>query len=107
MRPSRGFRIRAVKRSIFMKPQAGDAAVKGFQNTRSEKVYFYAVVNHPIKAIQELKKLGSGLFVLGFGAAQGPLEFRIGLSYVGTDNAKQNLEQELEIGRASCRERGQ
>ena len=75
--------------------QAGDTAVKGFQNTRSEKVYFYAVVNHPIKAIQELKKLGSGLFVLGFGAAQGPLEFRIGLSYVSTDNAKQNLEQEL------------
>src|ERR1035437_3082043 len=75
--------------------QAGDTAVKGFQNTRSEKVYFYAVVNHPIKAIEELKKPGSGLFVLGFGDAQGPLEFKIGLSYVSTDNAKQNLEQEL------------
>ena len=75
--------------------QAGDTAVKGFQNTRSEKVYFYAVVNHPIKAIEELKKAGSGLFVLGFGDAQGPLEFKIGLSYVSTDNAKQNLEQEL------------
>jgi predicted alpha-1,2-mannosidase len=75
--------------------QAGDTAVLGFQNTRSEKVYFYAVVNHPIKAIEELKKPGSGLFVLGFGDAEGPLEFKIGLSYVSTANAKQNLEQEL------------
>ena len=75
--------------------QAGDTAVMGFQNTRSEKVYFYAVVNHPIKAIEELKKPGSGLFVLGFGDAEGPLEFKIGLSYVSTANAKQNLEQEL------------
>jgi len=75
--------------------QDGDTAVKGFQNTRSEKVYFYAVASHPIKVIEELKKAGSGLFVLGFGDAQGTLEFKIGLSYVSTENAKLNLETEL------------
>jgi predicted alpha-1,2-mannosidase len=75
--------------------QAGDTAVKGFQNTRSEKVYFYAVVNHAIKNISELKKTGSGLFVIDFADTPNPLEFKIGLSYVSTDNAKQNLETEL------------
>jgi alpha-1,2-mannosidase, putative len=65
-------------------------AVKGFQQTGREKVYFYATLNAPIK---RLDKTSYALLHLEDG--NNPVELKIGLSFVSTANAQQNLEQEI------------
>jgi len=74
--------------------QDGDNAIKGFQQA-GEKVYFYAVANHKIKNLATLKGKKDDLSVVEFVAATNALEIKLGLSFVSTDNAKANLEQEL------------
>ena len=74
--------------------QDGDSAFTGFQ-TASEKVYFYAATSHKIKGIETLKKADREISVVNFLEADGPLEIRIGLSFVSVANAKLNLEKEL------------
>lgn len=73
--------------------QEGAYAFSGYQNA-SEKVFFYAVSNYRIDKIERLKGLHSDLPVVDFANGSGPLEIRIGLSFVSTANAKQNLEAE-------------
>lgn len=51
--------------------------------------------NYRIKTIERLKGSHSNLKVVDFKAGYAPLEIRIGLSFVSTANAKQNLEKEL------------
>ena len=75
----------------------GNYAVKGFQSTRGETIYFYATLN---KKIKKLKKTSQGQqqgFALLFldDEKQGAVELRIGLSFVSADNAKQNLATEI------------
>lgn len=82
--------------------QDGDNAFKGYQ-TASERVFFYAVSNYKIKDIQKLPftfsrrdhKGESELPVVDFADGNKPLEIKIGLSFVSTENAKENLEKEL------------
>ena len=74
--------------------QNGDNAFKGVQ-VASEKVYFYAVSNYKINQIEMLKGEKAQLPVVDFSAGSGPVEIRIGLSFVSTDNAKENLQKEL------------
>ena len=74
--------------------QEGENAFSGYQ-TASEKVFFYAVSNYRIKTIERLKGSHSDLPVVDFTDGSTPLEIRIGLSFVSTANAKQNLEKEL------------
>lgn len=74
--------------------QAGEHAFKGHQYD-SEKVYFYAESNYKITQIEILKGKSGGLPVVDFAHSEGPLEIRIGLSFVSTENAKLNLEREL------------
>ncbi|AXC12231.1 Alpha-1,2-mannosidase [Acidisarcina polymorpha] len=74
--------------------QDGDNAFKGVQ-VASEKVYFYAVSNYKIKQIEMLKGEKAQLPVVDFAAGSGPVEIRIGLSFVSSDNAKENLQKEL------------
>ncbi len=73
---------------------AGDHAFKGYQ-TASEKIFFYAESNYKVSQIEMLKGNKSDLPVVDFASGNGPLEIRIGLSFVSTENAKQNLEKEL------------
>lgn len=73
--------------------QEGGYAFSGYQNAR-EKVYFYAVSNYRIDRIERLKGLHHELPVVDFADGNRPLEIRIGLSFVSTANAKQNLEAE-------------
>jgi predicted alpha-1,2-mannosidase len=75
--------------------QEGDSAFKGFQ-VASEKVFFYAVSNYKIKEIEKLKGEKAVLPVIDFADGSKPVEIRIGLSFVSTENAKENLEKELE-----------
>ncbi|MBV4358662.1 GH92 family glycosyl hydrolase [Pinibacter aurantiacus] len=76
--------------------QDGKYAVKGFQQP-GEKIYFYAVINTPIEKIDtvaEGKRNGYALVHLA-DDTKGPVEVRIGLSFVSAENAKQNLEKEI------------
>jgi predicted alpha-1,2-mannosidase len=75
--------------------QVGDNAVQGFQG--GENIYFYAVINTKIQKIDltdEGKRTGNGLITLADGG-NGPVELKIGLSFVSAENAKQNLEKEI------------
>ncbi|MBE9663644.1 GH92 family glycosyl hydrolase [Mucilaginibacter myungsuensis] len=90
--------------------QAGQYAVQGFQG--GEGIYFYAQLNTPIAKLDQKDKRpveenqqrrnnrgnnnkdGYALITLENGSA-GPVELKIGLSFVSIANAKENLEKEL------------
>ncbi|WP_292939849.1 GH92 family glycosyl hydrolase [Mucilaginibacter sp. 44-25] len=75
--------------------QVGGNAIKGFQG--GENIYFYAVLNTPIKSIDkkdEGKRTGNAIVHLADGGT-GPVELKIGLSFVSAENARQNLETEI------------
>jgi len=72
----------------------GDNAFKGYQ-AASEKVYFYAVSNYKIKGVEMLKGPKADLPVVDFIDGSKPVEIKIGLSFVSTENAKENLEKEI------------
>jgi len=74
--------------------QDGDNTLKGFQ-VASEKIFFYAVSNYKIKRIEMLKGEKTELPVVDFVGGSKPVEIKIGLSFVSTENAKENLEKEL------------
>jgi predicted alpha-1,2-mannosidase len=74
--------------------QDADNAFQGSQ-VASEKVYFYAVSNYKIKEIERLKGPKADLPVVDFVDGSTPLEIKIGLSFVSTANAKENLQKEL------------
>ena len=74
--------------------QDGDNAFTGYQ-VASEKVFFYALSNYKIKHIEMLKGKTADLPVVDFVSGTNPVEIKIGLSFVSTENAKQNLEEEL------------
>lgn len=77
--------------------QVSPTAVQGYQDIREERVYFYATLNTTIKNLEktnEGKREGRAIVHLQDGTA-GPVELKIGLSYVSTENAKQNLQQEI------------
>ncbi|SDE11149.1 alpha-1,2-mannosidase, putative [Dyadobacter soli] len=76
--------------------QAGANAIQGFQQT-GEKIYFYATLNTPIQKLEEKEegaKTGYAIVHLADGG-KGPVELRIGISFVSTANAKENLEKEI------------
>lgn len=73
---------------------AGDQAFQGFQDT-GEKVFFYAVANQKLKNIETLRSTNHDISVVNFATMDGPLEIKIGLSFVSAENAKLNLETEL------------
>jgi predicted alpha-1,2-mannosidase len=74
--------------------QEGEHVFTGFQQT-GEKMYFYAVSNHKIKSIDSLRKDAKVISLVNFTDAAGPLELKIGFSYVSIKNAKENLDKEM------------
>ncbi|WP_347160111.1 GH92 family glycosyl hydrolase [Pontibacter chitinilyticus] len=77
--------------------KVGETAVQGFQETGDQTVYFYGVLN---EVIQQLDVRGKGtkdgLAVLSLrDGGSKPVELKVGLSFVSTQNAKQNLEAEI------------
>ncbi len=74
--------------------QEGEHVFKGFQQI-GEKMYFYAVANHAIKNIASQKSEKHEISVVSFGDSNGPLELKIGFSFVSIANAKENLEKEM------------
>lgn len=76
--------------------QVGTSAVQGYQRAGGN-IYFYAVLNTPIEKLeknQEGQRNGYAVVHVKDGN-NGPVELKIGLSFVSTENAKQNLEQEI------------
>jgi predicted alpha-1,2-mannosidase len=74
--------------------QEGDHAFSGYQ-TAGEKVFFYAESKYAVQRIERLHGSHGELPVVQFAEGRNPLELRIGLSFVSTANAKENLEKEL------------
>ncbi len=77
--------------------QVGDSTVEGFQQMGDESIYFFASFNetiHQLDIKDEGGKDGWAVVNLKDGNT-GPVEMKIGLSFVSTQNAKQNLEEEL------------
>jgi len=75
--------------------QVGDSALQGFQG--GENVYFYARLNKKIEKLvkrEEGKRTGFAIVHLRDGDTS-PVELKIGLSFVSTENAKMNLRQEI------------
>jgi predicted alpha-1,2-mannosidase len=72
----------------------GDYAFKGHQNAH-EEVYFYALANHKVVDTETLPGRRRQFSVVRFEDGPAPLEIRVGLSFVSTENAKLNLEKEL------------
>jgi predicted alpha-1,2-mannosidase len=72
----------------------GDNAFEGYQTAR-ERVYFYATVNHRIRDLSTLGQRRRRISLITFDDADQPLEIKIGISFVSTENAKLNLEAEL------------
>ena len=68
----------------------------GHQDAEGD-IYFYAVTNYPIEAIREMSDSERRVSMVYFADSKGekPLEMRIGFSFVSTENAKLNLEQEM------------
>lgn len=77
--------------------QLGSTVLQGYQQT-GERIYFYAVLN---TAIEKLEKKDEGestgfAVVHLINGSTGPVELKIGLSFVSVENAKENLEQEID-----------
>jgi predicted alpha-1,2-mannosidase len=75
--------------------QVGKSAIKGFQG--GENIYFYATLNADIEKLDktdEGKRTGYAIVHLANGTTA-PVELKIGLSFVSTENARQNLEKEI------------
>jgi predicted alpha-1,2-mannosidase len=77
--------------------QEGERIFTGFQHA-GEKIYFYAVSNYGIKAIDSLRHEQRAVPVLHFTEEEKnvPLELKIGFSFVSIKNAKENLAKEME-----------
>jgi predicted alpha-1,2-mannosidase len=74
--------------------QQGEQAFQGYQQTGG-KIYFYAQTNHAIKSIESLGEGRGEISVIGFEDSDQPLEIKVGLSFVSTENAKENMESEV------------
>ncbi|MDR1680466.1 MAG: GH92 family glycosyl hydrolase [Prevotellaceae bacterium] len=74
----------------------GDFAFGGYQHA-GEKIYFYAVANDPVRALDSLRDGRHAITLVRFddGDAGAPLELKIGFSFVSIDNAKANLMAEV------------
>lgn len=74
--------------------RTGDNVFTGFQQA-GEKIYFYAVANRKLLTIDSLRGANSQVPVLHFADATGPLELKIGFSFVSIAGAEQNLKAEM------------
>lgn len=76
----------------------GDNVFAGWQRT-GETMYFYAVANRSVTEIEAVREGDREIRLVRFGEGEGPLELRIGFSFVSEANARENLESEL-LGRS-------
>lgn len=76
--------------------QVGATVLQGYQQAGG-KIYFYAILNTNIEKLektQEGQRTGFTVVHLANGRT-GPVELKIGLSFVSIENARQNLQHEI------------
>lgn len=76
--------------------QVGRNVVQGYQQT-GEKIFFYAILNTDIEKLEKKEEgARSGFAIVHLtNGGKGPVDLKIGLSFVSVENAKQNLEKEI------------
>lgn len=75
--------------------QVNDHAIQGWQQP-GERVYFYAELNTPITKLDKVEEgQPAGYAIVHLADGGKPVEVKIGISYVSTANAKENLEKEI------------
>ena len=62
-------------------------------------MYFYAVADRPVTGIEPVAEGDREIRIVRFGDGDGPVELRIGFSFVSEENARKNLEAEM-LGRS-------
>ena len=72
----------------------GDNVFAGWQQT-GETMYFYAVANRSVTEIEAVREGDREIRLVRFGEGEGPLELRIGFSFMSEANARENLEAEM------------
>lgn len=72
----------------------GEKGFSGWQRT-GERICFYALSNYPVLGIDSMSGDGRTAMLVRFGEGEGPLELRIGFSFVSEENARENLEKEI------------
>ena len=74
----------------------GSRELEGVQNMGRDKVYFYAVLNQDIEQLYTENNTGGGYAMVHLKDGDfGPVTLKIGLSFVSTKNAKENLIAEI------------
>lgn len=76
--------------------QTGKNVIQGSQQT-GERIYFYAILNSDIASVDKTGdgKAGGYARIKLADGRKGPVEVKIGLSFVSTANAKENLAKEI------------
>jgi len=79
--------------------QEGENSFSGYQQTGArqtgESIYFYAVANHNIANVDSIGNKRERITIVNFTDQKGPLELKIGFSFVSLEKAKKNLEAEM------------
>jgi predicted alpha-1,2-mannosidase len=76
--------------------QVGKSVLQGYQRTGGN-IYFYAILNTEIEKLEKVhegQRDGYAIVHLA-DREKGPVELKIGLSFVSAENARKNLEQEI------------
>ena len=81
----------------WMIEQVGERNLSGYQDMGREKIYFYIMLNNDISNLFKSpgRKNNSYAMVTLKDGTTVPVELKIGLSFVSTANAKENLEAEV------------
>ena len=80
--------------TVWAMKQINEKTFSGTQGT-SDRIYFYAVANHNISSIDSIHSGSETLTIIHFDDQKGPLELKIGFSFVSEEKAKKNLEAEM------------
>ena len=89
---SRMNNMRAGTRYTFN--QENENTFSGSQGA-GDRIYFYAVANHNIQSIDSVSNNRERLTIVHFADKKGPLELKMGFSFVSVEKARENLEAEM------------
>jgi len=74
--------------------QENENTFSGSQGS-GESIYFYAAANHSIKSVDSIRNNNERITIIHFADREGPVELKIGFSFVSVEKAKKNLEAEM------------
>lgn len=76
--------------------KVNDYQLEGVQNMGKEKIYFYATLSHRIKNLEIITKAEGGHAMVHLvNGDSNPVSLKIGLSFVSSSNAAENLNTEI------------